>query len=142
MLLLIFFATLIIGLAGLWAFSLSLKALGFSSPSTLAECIHIALFFTSLTFAYIVTYTALQVDSPSITMVMQIDNAGPDGYGIMAFTKMMTDDILVKPRIRDLVTAELACVDGDKYRLTRKGILLAGVFIYYRKLMNYHSKGG
>lgn len=138
----IFFGTLIIGSIGLWSFAVHLKNLGFYTPDTLPEFIHISLFFISLTLAYIVTYTAVEVDSPSMVMVMQIDNAGPDGLEKMAFTRTMTDDILVKPRIRDLVTAKIAYKDDNKYRLTPKGVLLARIFIFYRKLMNNPSRGG
>lgn len=140
MLLLIFFGVLILGFVTLW--NIPLKVLGLSVPSTIAEYLHIALFFTSLTLAYIVTYTALDVDSPSLVMVMNIANAGSEGLGKTAFEQTLTDDILVKPRLRDLVTSEVTYMDGDKYRLMPKGILLARIFVFYRKLMNNTSKGG
>lgn len=142
MLLLIFFGVLILGIVNLWSIMLPLTVLGLSAPYTLAEYIHVVLFFTSLTLAYIVTYTAIEVDSPSMVMVMQIDNACPYGLEKMEFAKTLTDDILVKPRIRDLVTAKLTYMDGDKYKLTPEGVLLASIFIFYRKLMNNYSKGG
>ena len=30
----------------------------------------------------------------------------------------MNDDLLVIPRVRDLITDKMAYIDGDKYRLT------------------------
>jgi hypothetical protein len=142
MLVLIFFGVLIIGILSLWSFPLPLKALGLSAPYALPEYIHIALFFISLTLAYVVTYSAIEVDSPSMMMVMQIDSAGPDGMEKVAFAKTMTNDILVKSRIKDLITAELTYMDGDKYKLTPKGVVLARIFIFYRKLLMNYSKGG
>lgn len=139
-LLLIFICALLVGLVGL----LNVKSnfFGLSVPDTLPEYIHISLLYISFMLAYIVTYSAIEVDSPSMVMVLKIVNAGYEGLDETEFDKTMTDDILVKPRIRDLVTAELAYMDGDKYRLTPKGILLARIFIFYRKLMNNTSKGG
>ena len=142
MLLLIFFGVLIVGFVNLWSVTLPIKVFKLSAPHTIAEYIHVALFFTSLTLAYIVTYTAIDVDSPSLVMVMNIANAGSEGLDKAAFDNAMTDDILVKPRVRDLVTSEITYMDGDKYRLTPKGILLARIFVFYRKLMNNTSKGG
>ena len=48
----------------------------------------------------------------------------------MEFAKTLTDDILVKPRIRIFVTAKLTYMDGDKYKLTPEGVLLA-VFSFF-----------
>jgi len=141
-LLLIFFGILILGLLNLWSNTLPLKGLRVAVPLTMAEYLHIALFFTSLTLAYVVTYTALEVDSPSMVMVINIANAGPEGLDKTAFEKTLTDDILVTPRLRDLVTSEVTYMDGNKYRLTPKGIMLARIFVFYRKLMNNTSKGG
>ncbi|KAF0144468.1 MAG: Uncharacterized protein FD156_1772 [Nitrospirae bacterium] len=139
-LLFIFLCTLLIGLIGLLNVKSSL--MGLSVPDTLPEYIHISLLYISFMLAYIVTYSAIEVDSPSMVMVLKIVNAGSGGLDEAEFDKTMTDDILVKPRISDIVTAELAYMDGDKYRLTPKGILLARIFIFYRKLMNNTSKGG
>lgn len=138
----IFFGTLIICSIGLWSFAAYLESLGFSMLDALPEFIHIALIFISLSLAYIVTYTAVEVDSPSLVIVMNIANAGSEGMDKLIFYTTMTDDILVKPRIRDLIDAGIAYLDGDKYRLTPKGIVLARIFIFYRKLMNNNSIGG
>jgi len=105
------------------------------------EYFHICLFFISLTLAYMITYSAIEVDSPSLVMINAIAKAGPKGLGEKIFTKMMTDEILIKPRLADLLNDKMAYYDGDRYRLTLKGILFARLFIFYRKLLNA-PKGG
>jgi len=35
----------------------------------------------------------------------------------------------------------MAYMDGDKYRLTPKGVLMARIFLFYRKLLDV-PKGG
>lgn len=130
-LLMIFFGTLCAGFI----------VLCFLIHLTLAEYLHISLFFISLTLAYITTYSALEVDSPSLVMVMNIAAAGNIGLEKKKFEEITNDDRLVKPRVRDLITDKLAFLEGDRYRLTSRGILVARIFIFYRKLLKA-QKGG
>lgn len=115
--------------------------LGVGVPTQCAEYLHIALFFTSFTLAYVITYSALEADSPSLIMALAVARAGAKGLPKTTFDATMTDDILVKPRIQDLLLDQMAYLEGGKYRLTRKGILFARVFILYRNLLKAH-KGG
>ena len=92
--------------------------------------------------AYITTYSALEVDSPSLVMVMKIAKAGSNGLKKESFEHEMDDGILVVPRIRDLITGGMANLDEGRYRLTPKGVLVSRIFIAYRKLMNRDGKGG
>ncbi len=138
--LLMFFGTLIAGSAFLWthpAFSL----LGFDAPAVWTEYARIALLFTAFTLAYMITYSGLEADSPSLVMVLSIARAGPEGLSKDVFYQQMTDDILIKPRVRDLLTDHMAYLDGDTYRLTSKGILLARIFVTYRNILGA-GKGG
>lgn len=89
-----------------------------------------------------ITYSALEADSPSLVIVTTIANAGPNGLDKKYFDELMNDDILVKPRIRDLLLNKMAEMEGDKYVLTPKGVLFARIFIVYRKIMNVSRKGG
>ena len=99
------------------------------------------MFYLSLLLAYMITYTALEADSPSLVMVMAISSAAPDGLDKTRFDQMMSDDTLIVPRIKDLVLDKMAYVDGEKYHLTPKGILMAQIFVFYRKLLAA-PKGG
>ena len=99
------------------------------------------MFFVSLLLAYMITYTALEADSPSLVMVMTIGSAGPEGLDKKKFDRLMSDDTLIVPRIEDLVLDKMVYMDGDKYRLTPKGVLMARIFVFYRKLLGA-PKGG
>jgi len=138
--LLMFFGTLIAGSAFLWthpAFSL----FGVAAPDGSIEYVRIALLFTAFTLAYMITYSGLEADSPSLVMVLSIDQAGPEGLSKQIFFQQMTDDILIKPRVRDLLTDKMAYLDGNTYRLTPKGVLLAKIFVVYRSILGA-GKGG
>jgi len=96
---------------------------------------HIALFVLSCLLAYIITYSALEAESPTLTMVRQILAAGPAGLDKTSFSKSLTADLLLVPRCQDLLRDQMAYLDADRFRLTPKGKLIAKLFLYYRRLM-------
>ena len=140
-LLCIFFGTLLIGLFVLWSakFILQINTL---APDTLSEYLHIFLFVTSFTLAYMITYSALEADSPSLVMIMSIANAGPTGLPQEKFKQLMSDEMLIIPRVRDLLRDNLVYAEGEKYKLTAKGTVFTRIFILYRQMLNIKQKGG
>lgn len=137
----IFLGTLFVGLFTSWTVSSLVANYSLFLPKGLSQYLHISLFFISLTLAYITTYSAIEVDSPSLVMVMTIARAGSKGLDKKSFDQLITDDVLIKPRIRDLVVDKMVFMDKYKYRLTPKGVIFAKIFIIYRKLLKA-SKGG
>lgn len=112
------------------------------APDTLSEYLHIFLFVTSFTLAYMITYSALEADSPSLVMIMSIANAGPNGLPKEQFEQLMTDEMLSIPRIRDLLRDKMIFVEKGKYKLTLKGLVFVHIFIVYRHILNISQKGG
>lgn len=102
---------------------------------------HIALFVISCLLAYIITYSALEAESPTLAMVRKILAAGPGGLDKTSFDQSMTADLLVMPRCQDLLRDQLAHLDADRYKLTPKGKLIANLFIHYRRLMGAGTGG-
>ena len=137
----VFFGTLIIGILFLSSISSFTSAVDDFTPQKTLEYIHVCLLFVSLTLSYMITYSAFEADSPTLVMVMTIEKAGQGGLDKKEFIQRLNDDILIKPRIRDLITDKMAYLDGEKYKLTTKGVLFAQIFIWYRKLLNA-PKGG
>ena len=77
-LLLLFFGCLAVGLMGLgMAASASPHADWFpSSPAAFAQ---IALFHAAMTLAYVITYSGIEADSPSLVIVLLVAQAGTQG---------------------------------------------------------------
>jgi hypothetical protein len=130
------------GLFTIWFAGLVFQPLDIIPPQGLSEYLHVSLFFISFTFAYLITYSAIEVDSPSLIMVLAIQKAGENGLTKEEFEQSNTDDILTLPRINDLAHDKIAYLQGDKYRLTPKGFLLARIFNSYRKVLNLTAQGG
>ncbi len=128
-LLLIFFITLICG-------TLAFVRLAIN------EYLQLCIFFISFTLAYIATYSAIQVDSPSLVMIMTIAKEGHAGVDKNTFEREMNNDILITPRLNDLLAAGAVDLDKGVYKLRPKGKAMAWVFITYRKLLKKAYKGG
>jgi hypothetical protein len=141
-LLILFMGALAVAMTGLFYSSRFVPAAAEYVPVGISEYIQIALFHVSLTLAYIITYSSLEADSPSLVIVKAVADAGPEGLDKEVLDEMFTDDILVRPRVNDLIRDKLALVKEGKYRLTPKGRSFIRIFILYRKLLNAPLKGG
>jgi len=127
----LFFTVLVIGHTYLYL-TASAKAL---------ECLHSSLLFISLSLAYLCTYSAIAADSPSLLMVMAIARAGPGGLDKDGLFSGLDDNLLVKPRIKDLHDARMISLVQGKYKVTAKGRLFVRVFTGFRNLLHL-PKGG
>jgi hypothetical protein len=108
----------------------------------LPELLHAAVLFTALTLAYIQTATTLEVDSPSLSIVLAIDAAGPAGLARGDLRAALTDEVLVRPRLDDLVRDQVVAFDGATYRLLRRGGFFIGILVAWRRLMKQPVRGG
>ncbi len=112
-----------------------------SPPHTVAEYIEFFILYTSLTLAYIATYSAVEVDSPSLVMLLIIAKMFPEGLDKQKLFSLLNDNLLVIPRLNDLVSDKMVVIDKDIYKLTPKGRFLMNTIILFRRLLNL-PKGG
>lgn len=128
----IFLGALLIGIFILWKFQ------AFENQY---QYLQFSLLFVSLSLAYIATYPAAEADSPSLAIVQIISKANPKGVTKEELNKIMTNEFLVKPRVNDLLLYNMISLKGDRYTITRKGIFLVRIFIFYRKLLDIQQGG-
>ena len=105
------------------------------------EIIQFILLFISIAAAYVVSYPAIEADSPTLVIIKAVSKAGSGGLDEDRLERMMNDDLLVIPRIKDMVSDKMVCFDGKRYKLTSKGSAMAGLFLFYRKIIK-RPKGG
>ena len=105
------------------------------------EIIQFILLFISIAAAYVVSYPAIEADSPTLVIIKAVSKAGSGGLDEDRLERMMNDDLLVIPRIKDMVSDKMVCFDGKRYKLTPKGIAMARVFLSYRNIIR-GAKGG
>jgi hypothetical protein len=116
----IFSITLIAGSSILFYFRQHISLLGIRPPQELYEYFQIFIFFISVSLAYMVTYSALEADSPSLVMIMTIANSGSEGLPQKTFEEKINNDTLIIPRLNDALSEKLVYLNGDKYNLTPK----------------------
>lgn len=105
------------------------------------EVVSFCLFVTAWTLAYMVTYTAMNVDSPSLVIMDRIAAAGPDGLPVEALAALVSNDRLVVPRVRDLARTGLAVVQDGRYVLAPKGRNVIALLGIYQRILG-RTKGG
>lgn len=103
--------------------------------------IYIWFLFLSLFACYLVAYPAIEVDSPSLVIVMRIFQAGREGLNIEKLDELSKNNLLVEPRLKDLVDSGLVDFSSSVYRINRKGNIFILPFIFYRNLLGL-GKGG
>jgi hypothetical protein len=116
-------------------------ALALPLPRTGLDYWGFLILYASVALSYMITYSAVQADSPSMAMLLRIEASGPQGRTREELIQDLSDEILILPRLNDLVLGDLAELKGDRYYITHRGSLLASVYIRYRALLGM-EKGG
>lgn len=138
----IFLSAIILGLFVLFKYNQPLSMFGLPTPDNLSEYLHILIFLVSLTAGYIILYPGFEVDVPSLIIVNTIAKAGSEGIEKAKLYETVNDDILIIPRLQDLLLDKMAYIDNGRYRLTSKGILIITIILFFRKLQRLGKKGG
>lgn len=127
----------------IFMFSLTIGLIfGYFNGLDFFELIHISIFVISLTISYIITYSGIEADSPTLVMINAIAAKGKDGLSVESFYELMSDDILVMPRLDDMLRDGLTFKDDSNYILTKKGRIFAQIFITFRALLKIETIGG
>ncbi len=136
-LLMLFFAVLLLSLAALAA-APDIFAL---EPVCGWELFHIALYVTALVLAYMITYSAIEADSPSLLLALAVARCGAKGMSSGEIYSLLDDRALVDPRLADLLLDKMAALENGRYVITAKGRLFANIFMLHRSLLGA-GKGG
>lgn len=139
-LLLLFLGTVALTIAGLALAPRTGLALP-CAPRGAWDLVHLALYGLALTLGYVITYSAVEADSPSLVLLLGVADAGPAGLSPEALLTLASDEVLVLPRVRDLLRDGHAVQADGRYQLTAKGRRFVGLFVAFRALLGA-GKGG
>jgi len=114
---------------------------GVAAPTKVAEYIQIVFLFVSLTMAYIITYSAIEADSPSIVIILKIYEAGISGLHKDVLARELNNSVLILPRIRDLVMDKMATLVDGRYIIKTKGVWMVLIVSFYRRLIGVGMGG-
>lgn len=110
-------------------------------PLTLFEYANFLVLYVALLVAYATTFSAVQADSPTMSILLRVEDAGGRGVSRQDLLAALTDQILVIPRIDDLVTGGLVRREAGRYVIGSRGALFAGVIASYRGLLGMERGG-
>ncbi|GMR05078.1 MAG: hypothetical protein BMS9Abin23_1010 [Thermodesulfobacteriota bacterium] len=113
----------------------------YALPLTLNDWLAAFLLHLSLSSAYILTYPAVEALSPSLVIVLLIGE-NEEGLERRDLAGVLADDVLLTPRISDLIEMKLVNKSGDYLRLTGKGNFLIRFFIIYRRFIGLPAGRG
>lgn len=81
----------------------------------------IAQFHMACSLAYTCIHSAIQEDSPALMVVTFVAQAGPAGCTREEVLAAMNDDLMIHPRLRDFIKADMLKLVDGRYQLTEGG---------------------
>lgn len=110
-------------------------------PHTLASWIRLALFYVPFSLVYIGCYSMLELKSPAISMVEQIDAAGQHGLPIAELKAGYAGDTMLSIRLAQMQASFMIEDMGDAYRLLPKGHRIGLFFMLGAWLLGVEEGG-
>jgi len=105
------------------------------------EFLTLMIVYFSGMLAYGITYTAIEADSPTMQILDEVAKTGDSGMHLDELGARMTDEMLLYPRLADLVRDKMAVNDAGYYKVTKKGQILETIFRIQRNVFRL-PKGG
>lgn len=106
------------------------------------EAMHVVLFFVSMFLAYLLAYSAVEADSPSLLITMTIYRAGSEGIEEGQLMKSLDMDRFFESRVTRLIEDRMIERSDGRYRVASKGRLAMNIVVGYRRLMGGSSELG
>jgi hypothetical protein len=100
-----------------------------------------AVLYVALVLAVGTTYSAVQADSPTMSILLAVEAAGTRGLGQDELVDRFPDRVLVVPRLDDLLAGGLARLRDGRYVIRRRGVLLARTFVAFRRILGMERGG-
>jgi hypothetical protein len=97
--------------------------------------------YASLVLSYVTTYSAVQADSPTMTILLDIERSGAAGCTRDELRARLDDRVLVVPRLDDLVAGRLVRLEHGRYVVTSGGIAMSAPHVAFRRWLKM-EKGG
>lgn len=117
----------------IWAFL-------FSIPAPIA--LHVVLFYLSLSLCYIAFYAAIEVDSPTLTLVHFIAKSGPEGVSYESAANFLGQRPFFRTRFTGLIASGLIQEKNGRFFVVGKGSFPFRLILAFRKVYGPIAKGG
>lgn len=122
--------------------ALFLRTAGFASLSWV-QWLNVALAVLAFTLAYIITYSALEADSPTLSLVRYVAAAGSRGIDGRELQDFMGQRPFVAARLSALIDEGMLVEQGGRYLLADHPYTLFKLVLFYRHtVLGLVERGG
>lgn len=136
-LLLIFLTAGAVGALGLWIFN---GSWGFTL-TPLRLVLAVLLYFSNCAF-YFLLFSAIEVDSPTMTLIGLIRRGGSQGISHEQLAQKIASRSFVRPRLEQMIHDGMLVQIQDRLYPGARGRMLAALVLYYRKMLGQRHAGG
>ncbi len=104
--------------------------------------LHTALYYMSCSFCYLIIYTAIEGDSPTLSLMHFINQQNKAGISREEVDRFLARRPFVSARLSSLIKSGLVVQAGGKYRIAGRPPLFFRLILTFRKLYGPISRGG
>jgi len=110
---------------------------------TLIQWLNVGLVVVAVTLAYVVAYSAVEADSPTLSLVRHIASSGAVGLREEELREFMAKRPFLGARLAALLDEEMIREQGEKITLANHTYVLFRLVIWHRvKVLRIDSHGG
>ena len=121
---------------GLWLLTLTVR------PMPWPGVVHVCLFYLSLSLSYVITYSAFEADSPTLSLIRHAQDAAGQGMSSEEVHLFLEKRPFVKARLAALTHDGLVREEKGRYFAVGGGSIFFRVILLFRKLYGSIQEGG
>lgn len=108
---------------------------------SLAQVLHLGVIYLPLMFTYIITWVALEGDSPSMSLARYLEIAEDKGRTREEINTLINEKALVLPRIQGMLDSGWIARKEGRYTITQKGQQYNRLFSSILFILNIQKQG-
>jgi len=117
-------------------------ALSLGSDAALLPLLRVALYYWSISLCYTITYSAVEGDSPTLSLIRFVASSDSEGRTAGEITRFMDERPFLGARLDALVKSGLVREQNGRYAIAGKQPLLFRLVLGFRNLYGPIPKGG
>jgi len=123
--------TLLLIFLGVWLLAVSLWGLGHLWSVSFLGLLYFSLFYWSAALCYVITYSAMEGDSPTLSLTRHLHRKGIEGISHEEVEEFFRQRPFVGARVKALVTDNIFIEESGGYRLA------SGKYLFFRLILGY-----
>jgi hypothetical protein len=108
----------------------------------LVGLLHVALFYTSISLAYVITYSAIEGDSPTLSLIYFVSKAGEKGVPAADVDQFSAKRPFIKARLKALLVSRVIVERDGSFVLAGNPSLAFRLILGFRKIYGPMPRGG